>query len=103
MSGVIFFISFLKNIESLANIFCAILFTAEVLSSPSTDTIEYLNLVVNSGKTPRVSLMFSLKDQSDLQEIEAGDWNETNNMGELSINKDYKVHKEYADAQRMAV
>ena len=66
--------------------------------------IGFTHTVVNSGKTPRVSLMFSLKDQSDLQEIPEGDWNETNNMGELSLkNKDYKEHKAFADAQQLAV
>ena len=47
--------------------------------------------------------MFSLKDQSDLQEIPEGDWNEKNNMGSLRINNDYKEHKAIADAQQLAV
>ena len=47
--------------------------------------------------------MFSLKDQSDLQEINDSDWNETNNMGSLRINNDYKEHKAIADAQPVAV
>ena len=65
--------------------------------------IGFTHTVVNSGSTPRVSLMFSLKDQSDLQEIEEADWNESNNMGDLAITKNYEEHKAYADAQRMAV
>ena len=47
--------------------------------------------------------MFSLKDQSDLQEIPEDDWNEKNNMGELKIQKEYKQHKAQADAQPVAV
>ncbi len=65
--------------------------------------IGFRHTVVNSGKTPRISLMFSLKDQSDLQEISEGDWNETNNMGSLRIDNDYKEHKAIADAQPVAV
>ena len=65
--------------------------------------IGFRHTVVNSGNTPRISLMFSLKDQSDLQEIADGDWNETNNMGELKIQKEYKQHKAKADAQPVAV
>ena len=37
--------------------------------------------------------MFSLKNQSDLQEIPDADWNENNNMGELRINNNYKTQK----------
>ena len=47
--------------------------------------------------------MFSLKDQSDLQEIEEADWNGSNNMGDLAIIKNYEEHKAYADAQSVAV
>ena len=65
--------------------------------------IGFRHTVVNSGNTPRISLMFSLKNQSDLQEIADGDWNETNNMGELKIQKEYKQHKAKADAQPVAV
>tara|TARA_Y100000592_G_scaffold95072_1_gene160878 strand:- start:250 stop:1065 length:816 start_codon:yes stop_codon:yes gene_type:complete len=65
--------------------------------------IGFTHTVVNSGNTPRISLMFSLKDQSDLQEIPEDDWNEKNNMGELQIQKEYKEHKAKADAQPMAV
>jgi len=65
--------------------------------------IGFTHTVVNSGNTPRISLMFSLKDQSDLQEIPEDDWNEKNNMGELQIQKEYKEHKAQADAQPMAV
>ena len=59
--------------------------------------------VINSGNTPRISFMFSLKDQRDLQEIPDQDWNETNNMGNLTLNKNYDQHKALADAQPMAV
>jgi len=65
--------------------------------------IGFKHTVVNSGNTPRVSLMFSLKDQSDLQEIEEADWNGSNNMGDLAITKNYEEHKAYADAQSVAV
>ena len=65
--------------------------------------IGFRHTVVNSGSTPRISLMFSLKDQLDLQEIPEGDWNETNNMGELKIQKEYTQHKAQADAQPVAV
>ncbi len=66
--------------------------------------IGFAHTVVNSGSTPRISLMFSLKDQLDLQEIPEQDWNETNNMGGLSLqNKNYKEHKAFADAQQLAV
>mgnify|MGYP001181216709 FL=1 len=65
--------------------------------------IGFKHTVVNSGNTPRVSLMFSLKDQSDLQEIEEADWNGSNNMGDLAIIKNYEEHKAYADAQSVAV
>lgn len=65
--------------------------------------IGFRHTVVNSSNTPRISLMFSLKNQSDLQEIADGDWNETNNMGELKIQKEYKQHKAEADAQPVAV
>ena len=65
--------------------------------------IGFTHTVVNSGNTPRISLMFSLKDQSDLQEIPEDDWNEKNNMGELQIQKEYKEHKAQADAQPVAV
>ena len=47
--------------------------------------------------------MFSLKDQRDLQEIPDQDWDETYNMGNLTLNKNYDQHKALADAQPMAV
>ena len=65
--------------------------------------IGFTHTVVNSGSTPRISLMFSLKDQSDLQEIAEDDWNEKNNMGDLTLQKEYKEHKAEADAQPVAV
>tara|TARA_B100001248_G_scaffold261430_1_gene252609 strand:- start:19603 stop:20418 length:816 start_codon:yes stop_codon:yes gene_type:complete len=65
--------------------------------------IGFTHTVVNSGNTPRISLMFSLKNQSDLQEIPEDDWNEKNNMGDLQIEKEYKEHKAEADAQPVAV
>ena len=48
--------------------------------------------------------MFSLKDQSDLQEIPEQNWNTTtSNMGSMILNKNYEEHKAVADAQPVAV
>ena len=51
ISGETFFISSLKNLESLANIFTAISLITDWELSPSTSFITYLNRVVNSGDT----------------------------------------------------
>ena len=60
--------------------------------------------VINTGTRPRISLMFSLKDQQDIQEIPEQDWNSTtSNMGNMVLSRNYDEHKVIADAQPVAV
>jgi hypothetical protein len=59
--------------------------------------IGFNHTVVNTSDKPRISLMFSLKTQDDLQEIPDQDWNETNNMENLKMV--YETQKQLADEQ----
>ena len=63
ISGVTLDISCLKDNESLAKIFCENALITDGVTSPSTDVITCLNLVVNSGEK---SLLIFWEDLSSV-------------------------------------